>query len=245
MQGRDIKITLPANAGVLVLSSAEQVNRGMDSFLDGIGETFFVAVKNALEHGVVKERSLRDSLTGLFNRRVLEEMLGMEMGRREPVPLALIVLDLDNFKKVNDTFGHPAGDEVLSATGAILRKGCRPNDIVARHGGEEFAVLLSGVSCEVALKVAERLRTKIAEHKFTFADTQTGITASIGVAFIANGGITADEFLSRADQALYHAKQNGKNRVSVFGLGVFKPAEQKIVRLCEGKRVGRSALIAA
>ena len=230
--GADLRIPLTAGAGLLVLSSAGQVNRGKDDFLDCIGEMLFVAVNNAIEHGVVKERSLRDSLTGLFNRRVLEEMLAMEVGRREPVPLALLVLDLDNFKQVNDSFGHPAGDTVLTTFSSILRECCRPTDIVTRYGGEEFAVFLSGVSCAAALGLAERLRGKMAGQLFSFAGKEIRITTSVGMAFNDNGGVSADEFLSRADQALYHAKHNGKNRVSLFGGGGAGTGKRNKLRLC-------------
>lgn len=220
--GRDVHITLPGEGGSIILYSALLAGGGTDSFLTSVGEIVFFAVKNALAYRAIKELSHRDSLTGLFNRRMLEERLDLEKERCEPLPLAMMILDLDNFKKVNDNFGHPAGDRVLSVFGAILRKCCRDTDVVTRYGGEEFAVLLPDTTCEAAVKVAERLRRDLARQIFTFAGQQLRVTASIGIAATDTGKVVRDELLSQADQALYHAKQSGKDRVAVYGAGVVR-----------------------
>jgi two-component system cell cycle response regulator len=231
-KGSDIHIRLPGEAGVIVLYSASRARGESDKFLTSIGEIICDALKNAKAYGAMKELSQRDSLTGLFNRRVLEELLGLEIARRDPVPLALMMLDLDDFKSVNDTFGHPAGDLVLTTFGAILRNCCRTSDVVARCGGEEFAVLLPDTSGTAAVKVAERLCRKVAEQSFTFAGRQIRVTASIGVAIRTDGEVSADELRMRADQALYQAKKSGKNRVSVFTSGKARSKGWKIVRPC-------------
>jgi len=171
------------------------------------------AIRNAREHDRVKELSLRDSLTGLYNRRILEEILHLEENKRRQTPLALLLIDVDNFKAINDTFGHPAGDSVLTVLAKILMDNSRKENIVARYGGEEFAVLLNNTGLDTALQVADRLRMKLSEQVFTFSGRKVSFTASIGVSH--NDGVTAipETLLSRADQALYQAKRSGKNRV--------------------------------
>ena len=127
--------------------------------------------------------------------------------------MALLLIDVDNFKAINDTFGHPAGDSVLTVLAKILMDNSRKENIVARYGGEEFAVLLNNTGLDTALQVADRLRMKLSEQVFTFSGRKVSFTASIGVSH--NDGVTAipETLLSRADQALYQAKRSGKNRV--------------------------------
>jgi diguanylate cyclase (GGDEF)-like protein len=163
----------------------------------------------------VKELSVRDSLTGLYNRRVLEEFLGVEESKRTPAPLAILLIDIDDFKAINDTFGHPAGDRVLSVFGKILQDNCRRENIVARYGGEEFAVLLAntGLTAASALQAAERLRNVLGAQDFAFSGRKVRLTVSIGVAFSTGKSAVPETMLAWADQALYQAKRSGKNRV--------------------------------
>lgn len=174
-------------------------------------------LKNALAHERVKELATKDALTGLFNRRVFDELLSVEMKRKELMPISLLLIDLDDFKRINDTFGHPAGDEVLATVGKIFRDSCRGSDLVARYGGEEFAVMLPSTSSSVAFDIAQRLRARIAATVFVFDGKHVKLTASIGAAHTTGGRNDAmAQFVSRADQALYRAKKNGKNMTYIY-----------------------------
>lgn len=157
-----------------------------------------------------------DALTGLANRRHFMERLGAELERadRYARPLALVVLDLDHFKAVNDTHGHAAGDDVLRAAAEALRSVCRDVDLPARIGGEEMALLLPETDRSGARTVAERVRTRIERRSHTAPDGSSfGVTASMGVATVGPAARTDEELLQRADEALYRAKEKGRNRV--------------------------------
>ena len=126
------------------------------------------------------------------------------------------MVDIDHFKQVNDQFGHTFGDEVLSRVGKMLAEGLRQTDIVGRMGGEEFAILLPGVSTERAQSVADRLRHKVSELQFKRGDKQVSITVSIGIAVSHEVLYDWEHLYSQADQALYSAKREGRNLVYVF-----------------------------
>jgi two-component system cell cycle response regulator len=205
--GEGMKITLYCDE--------EAEGKATHDLMTGIAESLTTALRNALEHGRMKELSLRDSLTGLYNRRVLEEFLDVEERKRTPAPSAILIIDIDDFKAINDTFGHPAGDRVLSVFGKLMQDNCRRENIVARYGGEEFAVLLtnSGLTAASALKIAERLRTVLGAQDFAFSGRKVRVTVSVGVAYSTGNMVAPEILLARADQALYHAKRSGKNRV--------------------------------
>jgi two-component system, cell cycle response regulator len=156
--------------------------------------------------------SLTDPLTGVGNRRRLEQALAMEISRvdRSGGSLSAFMADLDHFKNVNDTYGHEAGDKVLAAFGDVLRRRTRATDVVARFGGEEFVVLMSATDLEVAIGIAERIRTVLAASNIE--PLPAPITASFGVAERAPGE-PGDRMLRRVDVALYEAKRLGRNRV--------------------------------
>jgi diguanylate cyclase (GGDEF)-like protein len=159
-----------------------------------------------------KLKSRTDGLTKVFNRGTFMELLAAQIARareQEDFSLSLIMLDIDNFKGINDTYGHPAGDLVLSSLGQILISSLRRDDIVARYGGEEFIVLLPHAPASQTIRIAEKLRKSIEEH--TFGDLP-GVTVSVGHTAYT-GGDSADSFIQRADLALYDAKNGGKNRV--------------------------------
>jgi diguanylate cyclase (GGDEF)-like protein/PAS domain S-box-containing protein len=160
----------------------------------------------------LSELAAADSLTGLRNRRAFEERLEDETRRwrRNGSDVSLILLDVDHFKAFNDTYGHPRGDDVLRAVGAILRQSLRASDFAARYGGEEFAILLPLTDRAGALQVAEQLR--IAIETATWEDR--GITASIGVATLSAEISTSEELVDYADRALYRSKQAGRNCVT-------------------------------
>ncbi|MGV8922597.1 MAG: diguanylate cyclase [Thermomonas sp.] len=157
--------------------------------------------------------SVTDPLTGLFNRRKIDEVMEEELARsrRYGVHLAIIMVDIDHFKQVNDTYGHGAGDVVLVGVASLLRSCTRDSDATGRLGGEEFVVLCRHSTLEGALSAAEKLRAAIACHAFAGVDP---ITASFGLATCRDGDTVAS-LLGRADAALYRAKNNGRNRVEV------------------------------
>lgn len=180
---------------------------------------FLLRQKQLVEN--LAEQATKDPLTGLSNRRQLMSDLSLEMKRakRYGTPLALILLDVDHFKKYNDTHGHPAGDEVLRQVARLLTMNVRAFDKVARYGGEEFVVILPQTDLQGAAAAAEKLRRAIEEHPFLGEETQPGgkVTVSLGVAGFPEHAGSVDELLEQADQAMYRAKAAGRNRVTVAG----------------------------
>ncbi|GEC80489.1 sensor domain-containing diguanylate cyclase [Lysinibacillus sphaericus] len=159
------------------------------------------------------EISITDKLTGLKNRRFFQEKLEeqLAMFRKSAIPFSLLILDIDHFKRVNDTFGHQVGDEVLAQLAQILDAQARPSDVVARYGGEEFVIILPDTSVDDCWTIAEQLRQTVEQ-----AQWQTGrITISIGIA-TATDNDSDVTILKKADQALYTSKENGRNKVSLF-----------------------------
>jgi len=154
----------------------------------------------------------RDYLTGLANRRRFRKALGneVERWRRYDVPCALLLLDIDHMKRVNDTHGHPAGDRVIRAVAEVLGEFSRGNDTAARLGGEEFALLLAGVGCDKAFAAAERVRSAVAGRRL---EDVGAVTVSIGVAACPENARSERELFGTSDAALYLAKQEGRNRV--------------------------------
>lgn len=169
-------------------------------------------LRNALAYRDALLASRKDALTGVGNRAAFEEALAREvlLAQRSGQPLALLVLDLDHFKHINDLYGHPVGDSVLKETAACIRADLRATDLLFRYGGEEFVVLLGNTDKSGALGVAERIRQAIATHGFCQGNLL--VTVSIGVAVLAAGECAGDLF-ARADAALYRAKAAGRNRV--------------------------------
>ncbi|GHU05446.1 hypothetical protein FACS1894158_08290 [Betaproteobacteria bacterium] len=163
--------------------------------------------------GEYKQKSRLDGLTGLFNRNTFDELLqeNMNISKRNGASFSLILIDIDDFKKVNDTYGHVVGDTVLSDMGQILQSVMRQDDAACRYGGEEFAILVQHATQKQLLKMAEKIRSFVEKHRF---DEVPHISASIGCATYQQGE-TAQTFINRADLALYEAKRNGKNRVVI------------------------------
>ena len=166
----------------------------------------------------LQEQVIRDPLTNLHNRRFLEDTLPRELARakREGYSLALIMIDLDKFKQVNDTYGHAAGDEVLKALATILQTSARESDVICRYGGEEFLVALPRMSSDEAMQRANKWRRELSETTIRLGDLMINVTLSAGVAAFPDHGIDIDTLLSRADQALYRSKDEGRNRVTRF-----------------------------
>ena len=158
-----------------------------------------------------------DPVSGLFNRRYFHERLQQELQRaqRHKMPVALLMIDLDDFKAVNDRFGHIAGDTVIRDVSDILRRSVRLFDVCTRFGGEEFAVLMPGSGADSAASIAERIRTRIEEYRpeeRPLADLR--VTASIGLSVASD--VAGIALVDRADRALYMAKRSGKNRVNTL-----------------------------
>ena len=165
------------------------------------------------------EMSTRDELTGLYNRRYFIEFLDRELARakRYKRNLGFCMIDLDKFKYINDTYGHLAGDMVLSDIGRMFDEHFRQGDLICRYGGEEFAVILPDTSLKSAVAVCERLRKKILSHKFKYNSSDFSISISIGVALYNNlVHKSSNELVSTADQALYQAKKEGRNSVRYY-----------------------------
>jgi diguanylate cyclase (GGDEF)-like protein len=174
-----------------------------------------VALENARLHGIVQRQAITDELTQLSNRRYFMETLETELRRAERFdePLALVFADLDDFKRVNDRFGHQVGDDVLRAFADVVRRRVREIDLGARLGGEEFAVLLPETDLGGAEALAESLRNAVASLVVKVdSDRSVSVTASFGVAAYPQTH-SADELMTAADLALYRAKREGKNRV--------------------------------
>ncbi len=164
--------------------------------------------------GEFEQLSVTDPLTGLLNRRYLEERLAEEITRskRHRFSMSLMMLDVDNFKSYNDSFGHPAGDSALRIVADILKETLRGADVAARYGGEEFAILLPQTSSEEAAQIGERIRKRVERTEFE----KRPVTVSIGIAGCSNEIDTPRDLISAADVALYAAKNHGRNNVQIF-----------------------------
>jgi diguanylate cyclase (GGDEF)-like protein len=159
--------------------------------------------------------AIHDQLTGLLNRRSLEDILIRTIAKaKRGTVSSILYMDLDNFKDVNDSVGHKAGDEVLITLAGLIQGAVRTEDIVFRLGGDEFAVLLDGTVSRESLPAAERLRAVVEAHRFELKDRVFPLSLSIGIIEI-DGTLAAGELLSRADAAMYRAKAQGNNRVIV------------------------------
>jgi diguanylate cyclase (GGDEF)-like protein len=176
-----------------------------------------VSIKNAQLFREVKENSVRDALTGCFTRGHSLEVIDSELrrARRSQTPVSVIMFDLDHFKDVNDRHGHLCGDAVLSAVGKRMKEVLRGSDLKCRYGGEEFLVLLPETPLHGARRVAETLRKEIADRPVPWAGEALTITASFGLAQTLPGEVNVQAVIARADQALYRAKDDGRNCVRI------------------------------
>jgi len=207
--------------GILRVDSPKERQFDTDDlrFLTTIGDLASVAVENAQLHEKVGQLAIKDSLTGLYLRRYLLERMPEEISRelRRQKPLSFLMIDIDRFKEYNDKFGHMAGDIVLRTIGFILADFFKePGNLVCRYGGEEFSVLLPECSKDKALGLAQKVREYIESQAILLRREKTYVTVSIGVAAFPKDAQLKDELIDKADQALYRAKQEGRNRVCTF-----------------------------
>jgi len=209
--------------GVLNLNESEDdlfIKNNLNNILN-IADFISLSIGNAVLYEQAKKVAVTDALTGIANRSNMEMALTNEFERskRYDAPLAVIFLDIDNFKVVNDTYGHQKGDEVLVAVASLLQKFCRTNDVAARYGGEEFLMLLPHSNAQGAFKIAERVREEVMKMTFFWKESPFRVTISCGIAelnkdFMGN----AEQLVAAGDRALYDAKNGGRNK-SVIGHG--------------------------
>lgn len=195
----------------------ERFERHDLELLDSIAPQIAVAVDRMSlrdKAGEYAQLSITDSLTGLLNRRYIEERLAEELNRadRSGEPVSFMMIDVDEFKSYNDRYGHPAGDEALKLVGQILRENLRGADVAARYGGEEFSVLLPETSAEEAETIAERIRRHVEETKFP----KRKVTVSIGIAILGGNVSSVKDLIGAADNALYSAKRAGRNTIKIY-----------------------------
>lgn len=194
--------------------------RGEDE-LAALGSTFNTMAETlAQSQATLREQSTRDGLTGLVNAREFHRQVAEEVARhrRYGRPFSLLMLDLDHFKAVNDTYGHLAGDEVLRAVAGLIQGAVRPTDLVARYGGEEFVIVLPETTGAGASALAERLRRHVADHAIPVpTDGAVSLTVSVGLAVFPEDADSLETLLNAADKALYAAKAAGRNRATRWG----------------------------
>jgi diguanylate cyclase (GGDEF)-like protein len=192
-------------------------------FFSVIGYQMAATLKHFQRFSSVKKEAIYDTLTSLFNRRYFEEKLTADAQKafHSGSNLSVIMVDIDHFKKVNDTFGHAGGDKVLREIASLLKNSVRrQDDTVARYGGEEFVLVLPGAPLEATSTIAERIRQTIANTPIDIGQSQIHLTISLGISnFPIHRAKSKDELVKMADLALYEAKRGGRNRVCIFGSG--------------------------
>jgi diguanylate cyclase (GGDEF)-like protein len=213
-------ISFGQTLGIITLHSAQR-NAFRESelqSLESVADICASSIQNAHYVERIRQLSYLDGLTGIFNRRFFELriMEEIERARRCGTGLAVVIADIDGFKKLNDEFGHLLGDEVLRQVSSLFHQQLRKIDVVCRYGGEEFALLLTNTSAQHALGVTEKLRRLI--EGWQFPGVPRTVTISAGIAAFPDHGTTRDDLVRAADTGLYAAKQGGRNRVHITKL---------------------------
>ena len=219
-----------ATSGVLAVETTGEEDTDWRRVLGSAVALVGIAGRNVQLAREVEENGLYDGLTGCFNRTHAMRLLQTELqrARRQQEPFALIMLDLDRFKAINDTYGHLCGDAVLAAVGQRMRDVLRDSDTKCRYGGEEFMVLLPDTPRPGALHVAESLRQQLAETSVTWKGENVSTTASVGFAMALPQEVDATALLGRADAALYRAKDGGRNQVREAALPATATSPQPV-----------------
>jgi diguanylate cyclase (GGDEF)-like protein len=193
---------------------------GLKQLAITVSETIKLSLSNLKLRDELRQQAIHDPLTGLFNRRYLDETLPREMDRaqRLSAPLCVVMLDIDGFKQFNDSFGHGPGDSLLREFAKILRKHLRKSDISCRYGGDEFVLVMPDSSIADTQERVEQIRRLLDELQHTQYGEQSldTITLSAGIASMPDHGKTESELLKAADEAMYTAKQGGRNRVVIY-----------------------------
>ncbi|HEB71093.1 MAG TPA: diguanylate cyclase [Nitrospirae bacterium] len=222
----DYALCLPLQAGSELLGVLN-INGNSNGFFDNlefnfvalIAEILSASLKNLRQLELLRHLAITDGLTSLLNHRVFHERLSSEFDRskRFKQPLSLMMADIDYFKKVNDTYGHPVGDQILKAIAGKLKAHLRTVDVVARYGGEEYAMLLPQTDANLARAVAERIRKDIESESFTTDKGKLKVTVSLGICdTTANNFDSGARLLAKADEALYEAKNGGRNQTVIY-----------------------------
>jgi diguanylate cyclase (GGDEF)-like protein len=188
-------------------------------FLSVIGYQMAATLKHFQRFSSIKNIAIYDTLTGLYNRRYFEERLGVDAQKSfySGTPLSLVMVDIDHFKKINDTFGHTEGDQVLYKISSLLKTSVRKKDTVARYGGEEFILILPEAGLEESFVIAERIRRQVENTSFEVGQAQVNLTLSMGISnFPSHRAKSKEDLVKMADQALYDAKRGGRNKVCIF-----------------------------
>ena len=200
-----------------------RIERRVVGMLERFGSYAALALANAVLLETISRQAATDGLTGAANRRTFDERLAhaITCAAHDGDRLSLLLLDVDHFKRVNDTHGHGVGDDVLRHLVRVASAGCRPGDVVARYGGEEFALILPGADAAEATGIAERVRTDLIA-----SDSPVPVTISIGIATLLADATDADGLVAAADAALYRAKAGGRNRSVRAGDADAMPADR-------------------
>ena len=206
--------------GVLNINDGKQVSFDVSNldFVLKLSEFISMTVSNAILYEQTKKLAVTDGLTGISNRPNMEQSLLNEFGRsmRYNSPLSVVLLDVDHFKDVNDSYGHQKGDEILVTFASVLKKFCRANDTAARYGGEEFLMILPQSNAQGAFKIAERVREEIMKMSFVGNDSKFSVTTSCGVAELNRDYMkNTDQLINVADNAMYEAKNSGRNKTII------------------------------
>ena len=222
---RGFFVTIPLmiekeTVGVLNINDNDEESFSISDldFVINIAEFISLSISNAVLYEQTKKLAVTDGLTGITNRPSMDRALWSEFERsvRYKVPLSIILLDVDHFKTVNDSYGHQKGDEVLVAVASLIQKVCRTNDVAARYGGEEFMMILPQSTSQGAFRIAERLREELMKISFTGNESKFSVTASSGVAELDTDLMKdTDQLVEVADQALYKAKNSGRNKTVI------------------------------
>ncbi|VAW44653.1 diguanylate cyclase (GGDEF domain), partial [hydrothermal vent metagenome] len=209
------------NLGVLIAATgATEADEHTERLLELFSRSIGLAINNAMTHSKFQRLAAIDGLTNIYNRRFGMDRLKEDFSRavRDGSSLAVAMVDIDHFKRVNDTYGHLVGDKAIILTTSIIKNSLRDGDIVIRYGGEEFLIILHGADSEDAQIVCERIRHKVQDSILKEGDQHINLSVSIGVAAYPQESVSKEmELIDMADQALYHAKNTGRNKVIRFG----------------------------
>lgn len=204
----------PVNLGEISLSRRQSFTEEELCVIEKSLRTLLYQLRNALQYRSAVKNAMTDTMTGLFNRHALEQLFPIELERskRQGVPLSVLLIDIDHFKTINDTWGHAAGDALLVQVSALLERTMRLSNTAFRFGGEEFLLMLPATTLKQAMIAGERIRTTLASTPLSYEGNAIAITASLGAASLKEG----DDLLSlirKADRALYKAKNLGRNQL--------------------------------